>query len=86
VPPSTKEATPRPVLIRRAGLVMIAIGGVFIIFGWGIKAEEWARAVGWVLTGLGFACEMIYGQLNKARKTDAQAEAEKPRASDETSP
>jgi hypothetical protein len=55
---------------------MIAIGGVFIIFGWGVKAEEWARGLGWLLTGLGFACEMVYGQLSKAARNADRNEAQ----------
>ncbi|MET0838364.1 MAG: hypothetical protein ABWY19_06240 [Marmoricola sp.] len=60
--PAPTSAVQKARQVRRAGLVMIAFGGAFLIFGWGLGAQPWARAIGWVLTGLGFACEMIYRQ------------------------
>lgn len=63
--------------IRKIGLLLILIGGIFIIVGWGFGAETWARVVGWSLTGIGFACEMIYGQQAKNAKAVADAETSK---------
>jgi hypothetical protein len=71
-PPKTHA---RAVLARRVEFSLIAIGGVFIILGWGIGHQEWARAVGWVCTGIGFAIEMVYGKVLKPA-TKAAPEAE----------
>ncbi len=55
---------------------MIALGGLFLIFGWGIGHQEWARALGWILTGIGFAIEMVYGRAAKAARTPERDGAE----------
>jgi hypothetical protein len=68
---STEANNPRVVLARRAEFALIALGGVFIIFGWGIGHQEWARAVGWLFAGIGFAIEMVYGKV--VRKPRAAA-------------
>jgi hypothetical protein len=68
-------ANPRHVLIRRLEFVAIAVGGAFIILGWGIGHQEWARALGWIFAGIGFAIEMVHGRVLKpARRADAAAE------------
>ncbi len=70
----TESANPRLVLARRVEFGLIALGGLFLIVGWGIRHEEWARAVGWVFTGFGFAIEMVYGKVAKAAKKQADVE------------
>jgi len=57
------------VLARRAEFALIALGGVFIIFGWGIGHQDWARALGWLFAGCGFAIEMLYGKVFKADRS-----------------
>jgi hypothetical protein len=75
--PSTTETPPRVVLARRLEFTLIAIGGVFIILGWGIGHQEWARALGWLFAGIGFAIEMVYGRLYRAAgKTRRTSEPE----------
>ena len=64
------------VLARRIEFSLIALGGVFLIFGWGIGHQEWARAVGWLCTGIGFAIEMVYGKIVRAAKLPPAAEPE----------
>lgn len=81
----TKDEThARAVLARRIEFVMIGIGGVFIIFGWGFGQHEWARALGWIFTGVGFAIEMVYGRVIKPAQKDVQKAA--PQAAPETPP
>jgi hypothetical protein len=79
--PANPATNPRVVLARRTEFVLIAIGGVFIIFGWGIGHQEWARALGWLFAGFGFAIEMVYGKVLKGgrapgKQTETQAEKE----------
>jgi hypothetical protein len=82
--PTTSEKNPRAVLARRVEFIMIGIGGVFIILGWGIGHQEWARALGWAFTGVGFAIELVYGKVLKpSRTTQPEPEA---RATDESKP
>jgi hypothetical protein len=76
------EPNPRVVLMRRLELVAIAIGGVFIIGGWGIGHQEWARALGWAFAGIGFAIEMVYGRVFRSSR-NAEAKPEQP-AGDES--
>ena len=71
-----QELPPRVVLARRFEFSLIALGGVFLIFGWGIGHQEWARAVGWLCTGIGFAIEMVYGKVVRAAKLPPAAEPE----------
>jgi hypothetical protein len=69
------EPNPRVVLMRRLEFVAIAIGGVFIIGGWGIGHQEWARALGWAFAGVGFAIEMVYGRVfRSSRKAEPKPE------------
>jgi len=80
---------PRMVLARRAEFVLIALGGVFIIGGWGFGHQEWARALGWICTGLGFAIELVYGRVRQASRAAAQepatdAERTQPPATDDS--
>jgi hypothetical protein len=88
VPKTTTETYARAVLARRVEFSLIALGGVFIIFGWGIGHQEWARALGWAFTGIGFAIEMIYGKvLRPAQKSAAATKREPaPTVSDESAP
>ncbi len=80
--PTTNEKNARAVLARRVEFIMIGIGGVFIILGWGIGHQEWARALGWAFTGVGFAIELVYGKVLKpSRTTEPEPE---PRATDES--
>jgi hypothetical protein len=58
----TPPVSERVVRARRLEYALIAAGGLFLIFGWGIGHQEWARGAGWILTGIGFAFEMIYGR------------------------
>ena len=75
--PSSPATNPRVALARRAEFVMIAIGGVFIIGGWGFAHQEWARALGWLFAGIGFAIEMVYGRvLKKPRAEEKESEPE----------
>jgi hypothetical protein len=78
------------ILARRVEFSLIAIGGCFLILGWGIGHHEWARAVGWLFTGIGFAIEMVYGKVVRAtRATEPEPEPEpEPDASvtDESAP
>ena len=71
--------SPRVVLARRIEFVLIGIGGVFIIGGWGFAHQEWARALGWLFTGVGFAIEMVYGRVLRASGS-AEKKAEPPAA------
>ena len=71
----TQTATSRAALARRVEFGVIALGGLFLILGWGIGHQEWARAVGWILTGIGFAIEMVYGRVLKPSRA-AEADAE----------
>ena len=74
----------RVALARRAEFVLIALGGVFIILGWGIGHQEWARALGWLCAGIGFAIEMVYTRVLKSgAASDSMVESS---ASDESSP
>ena len=67
--------SPRRALMRRIEFTLIALGGLVLIFGWGIGHHEWARGLGWLLTGIGFAFEMVYGRRPKAaRAEDAQSD------------
>jgi hypothetical protein len=59
------------VLARRIEFSLIALGGCFLILGWGIGHHEWARAVGWLFTGVGFAIEMVYGKVVRAARGTA---------------
>jgi hypothetical protein len=81
----SESTNPRLVLARRVEFGLIAVGGLFLIIGWGIRHEEWARAVGWLFTGIGFAIEMVYGRVAKAAKKQEDAE-EEPRVTDESTP
>jgi hypothetical protein len=78
------ERHARALLARRIEFLMIGIGGVFIIFGWGFGQHEWARALGWICTGIGFAIEMVYGRVLKPAQKDAQNDARA--AAPETTP
>lgn len=60
------------VLARRVEFSLIAIGGCFLILGWGIGHNEWARAVGWLFTGVGFAIEMVYGKVVRAARAQPE--------------
>ena len=82
--PTSATPHPRAVLARRIEFTMIAIGGVFIILGWGIGHQEWARALGWAFTGIGFAIEMVYGKVLKPSR--AAGKADGPGAASESSP
>jgi hypothetical protein len=62
-PNAVDETHARAALARRVEFLMIGLGGVFIIFGWGFGHQEWARALGWIFTGIGFAIEMVYGKV-----------------------
>jgi hypothetical protein len=64
------------VLARRVEFSLIAVGGLFLIFGWGIGHQEWARALGWIFTGIGFAIEMVYGRAAKAARSPKRDGAE----------
>jgi hypothetical protein len=88
VPKTPTETYARAVLARRVEFSLIALGGVFIIFGWGIGHQEWARALGWAFTGIGFAIEMIYGKvLRPAQKSATASKPEPaPTVSDESTP
>jgi hypothetical protein len=82
---------PRVALARRAEFVLIAIGGVFIIGGWGIGHQEWARALGWLFAGFGFAIEMVYGRVLKKSRTSEtekgpETETTQSRTTDESAP
>ncbi|WP_027862444.1 hypothetical protein [Marmoricola sp. URHB0036] len=81
--PTTSDTNARAVLARRVEFIMIGIGGVFIILGWGIGHQEWARALGWAFTGVGFAIELVYGKVLKPSRTAAKPEPE-PLATDES--
>ncbi len=63
-------------LARRIEFSLIAVGGCFLILGWGIGHQEWARAAGWLFTGVGFAIEMVYGKVVRAARATAQPERE----------
>ena len=77
----TKDEThARALLARRVEFLMIGLGGVFIIGGWGFGHQEWARALGWIFTGIGFAIEMVYGRVIRPARKGA------PQTSPETSP
>jgi hypothetical protein len=80
----TEAKNPRVVLARRAEFGLIALGGVFIILGWGIGHHEWARALGWIFTGIGFAIEMVYGRVARQPRL-ARPETE-PQPTDESTP
>ena len=87
--PTTPSVVENAKRIRKIGLLLILVGGIFIIVGWGFGAETWARIVGWSLTGVGFACEMIYGQQVKnarAEQDAAAAQAAPETHTDESSP
>jgi hypothetical protein len=93
--PAKDETHARAVLARRVEFAMIGLGGVFIIFGWGFGHQEWARALGWAFTGIGFAIEMVYGRVLKPAskagkaKTDPVVEPEvgaEARVPDESAP
>ena len=81
--PTTNDTDARARLARRVEFTMIGIGGVFIILGWGIGHQEWARALGWAFTGVGFAIELVYGKVLKPARTPAKPEPE-PLATDES--
>lgn len=87
-PEATESTTPAPnpraVMARRVEFVLIAIGGVFIIGGWGIGHQEWARGLGWLFTGLGFAIELVNGRILKPSRA-AEPSPERP-ATDESTP
>jgi hypothetical protein len=75
-PTALDETHARAVLARRVEFLMIGLGGVFIIFGWGFGQQEWARALGWIFTGIGFAIEMVYGKvIRPARKGTSEPAA-----------
>jgi hypothetical protein len=52
-------AAGRPTLLRIVGMALIAVGGLFLILGWGLGHHEWARTAGWLFTGFGFAFELV---------------------------
>ena len=78
------SSTPRPVLMRRVEFALLGAGGLFLVLGWGIGHAEWARAVGWLLAGFGFAIEMVHGHVRKVGALPA--EEPEPRVSDEAAP
>jgi hypothetical protein len=69
----TAPAGDVPALLRRYGLILILVGGVVLVWGWGFEKQEWARAVGWIFAGIGFATQMIYDiDRKKARRKAAE--------------
>ena len=70
--------------MRRVEFALLGAGGLFLVLGWAIGHAEWARSVGWLLAGFGFAIEMVHGHVRKT--AGAAAEEPEPRVSDEPAP
>ena len=80
----TETAPSRVVLARRFEVALLVGAGLFLVLGWGIGHQEWARAVGWLLAGFGFAIEMVHGRVRRGSR-HAEEDPE-PRVTDESAP